>query len=162
MFFWNLLTTSGENPVVKQTFWDKWGTMIILGGIAVLFILGMWWSSRKRKKQQEEATEKLNSLKPGTKIETIGGVFGTIVEMNAADGTFVLETGSEAYGKTYIRFDRNAIARIEPEAVPAVEAAPAAPVEETPAVDEAPEFEPIANKEEVAEEKAPEAEENKD
>ncbi len=155
------LSNSSSSKLVynNPSFFDKYGMPILLGALFVLIILWMFWSSRKRKKQQEETMEKLNSLQPGTKIETIGGVFGTIVEMNKDDGTFVLETGSEKLGKTYIRFDRNAIARIEPSAAPVQQETPA-----EPAVDEAPEFEPVKeNAEEVAEEKTEtETEEKKD
>ena len=153
MFFWNLLTsaaTSASDSTTPQklSFWDKYGMMILVGAFLVLLILGMFWSSRKRRKQQEEQVEKINSLGTGTKVETIGGVFGTIVEMNKKDGTFVLETGSEKYGKSYMIFDRNAIARI-------IEPIENAVVEETESVeDEAPEFAPVA--EEKAEEKTEE------
>ena len=154
MFFWNLLT-SASNSVSDSTggtknlsFWDKYGMMILVGAFLVLLILGMFWSSRKRRKQQQETMEKLNTLGPGTKIETIGGVFGTIVEMNKKEGTFVLETGSDQFGKTYIRFDRNAIARI----IDAVEV-PVEEEQEEPVEDVAPEFAPVADKKETEEKK---------
>lgn len=144
MFFWNLLT-SASNSLSNSTgdtknlsFWDKYGMMILVGAFLVLLILGMVWSSRKRRKQMEEQMEKISSLGAGTKIETIGGVFGTIVEMNKKEGTFILETGSQQFGKTYLCFDRKAIARIiEPIN---------APVEETEesSEDAAPEFAPVA------------------
>ena len=143
MFFWNLLTsvsasTSSGEVAKNLSFWDKYGMMILVGAFLVLLILGMTWSSRKRRKQQEEQMEKISALGAGTKIETIGGIFGTIVEMNKEDGTFVLETGSDKFGKSYLLFDRNAIARI------------ITPIEnvakEEPEIveDEAPEFAPVA------------------
>lgn len=149
MFLWKLLTASeslsdSTTQPANLSFWDKYGMMILVGAFLVLLVLGMFWSNRKRRKQQEEAAEKLNALGAGTKVETIGGIFGTIVEMNKKEGTFVLETGSDQFGKTYIRFDRNAIARI----IDAVEV----PVEEEPVEsveDEAPEFAPIADSAEV-------------
>ncbi|MBQ7770633.1 MAG: preprotein translocase subunit YajC [Clostridia bacterium] len=148
MFLWKLLTASeslsdSTTQPANLSFWDKYGMMILVGAFLVLLVLGMFWSNRKRRKQQEEAAEKLNALGAGTKVETIGGIFGTIVEMNKKEGTFVLETGSDQFGKTYIRFDRNAIARI----IDAVEV----PVEESAenVEDEAPEFAPIADSAEV-------------
>ena len=158
MFLWNLLTgseggtTSDETPTPKTdtTWFQRNGGTLIFVGLLVLLVLWMFWSSRKRRKQQEEVMQKINSLQPGTRVETIGGIFGTIVEMNADEGTFILETGSEKHGKSYLCFDRKAIARIEPSAAPEE---PVAPV-----VDEAPEFEPVA----AVEESAPEMEENKD
>ena len=115
MFFWNLLT-SASNSLSNSTgdtknlsFWDKYGMMILVGAFLVLLILGMVWSSRKRRKQMEEQMEKISSLGAGTKIETIGGVFGTIVEMNKKEGTFILETGSENSGKSYLKLLKEAI-----------------------------------------------------
>ena len=146
MFFWNLLT-SASNSLSNSTgdtknlsFWDKYGMMILVGAFLVLLILGMFWSSRKRRKQQAEQMEKLNALGAGTKIETIGGIFGTIVEMNKKEGTFILETGSQQFGKTYLCFDRNAIARI----IDAVET-PVEEEQEEVAEDVAPEFAPVAD-----------------
>lgn len=154
MFFWNLLT-SASNSLSNSTgdtknlsFWDKYGMMILVGAFLVLLILGMVWSSRKRRKQMEEQMEKISSLGAGTKIETIGGVFGTIVEMNKKEGTFILETGSQQFGKTYLCFDRKAIARI----IDAVEV-PVEEAQEKPAEDVAPEFEPMADNAAETEEK---------
>ena len=154
MFFWNLLT-SASNSLSNSTgdtknlsFWDKYGMMILVGAFLVLLILGMVWSSRKRRKQMEEQMEKISSLGAGTKIETIGGVFGTIVEMNKKEGTFILETGSQQFGKTYLCFDRKAIARI----IDAVEV-PVEEEQEEPAKDVAPEFAPVADSKETEEKK---------
>ena len=154
MFFWNLLT-SASNSLSNSTgdtknlsFWDKYGMMILVGAFLVLLILGMVWSSRKRRKQMEEQMEKISSLGAGTKIETIGGVFGTIVEMNKKEGTFILETGSQQFGKTYLCFDRKAIARI----IDAVEV-PVEEEQEELAKDVAPEFAPVADSKETEEKK---------
>lgn len=151
MFLWNLLTSESPSDSAAQnfSFWSKYGMLFFVGGLLVLFILYMAWSSRKRKKQQEETNEKLSRLGAGTKIETIGGVFGTIVEMNNKEGTFVLETGSDKFGKTYLRFDRNAIARIIEEVK-----APEEPTDEEneeSIEDVAPEFAPVADKAETEE-----------
>ena len=130
--------SDSTTPPQNASFWDKYGMMILVGGFFVLLVLFMTWSSRKRRKQQEETMEKINALQAGTKIETIGGIFGTIVEMNKEDGTFVLETGSDKFGKSYLLFDRNAIARIITPIENVVN-------EEAEVVeDEAPEFAPVA------------------
>lgn len=158
MFLWKLLTASeslSDSTTQNLSFWDKYGMLILVGGFLVLLILGMMWSSRKRRKQQEEANEKLSRLGAGTKVETIGGVFGTIVEMDKENGTFVLETGSDGFGKTYIRFDRNAIARIIEEVNAPEEETEEADAES--AEDAAPEFAPMADKTD-----AEETEEKKD
>ena len=42
-------------------------------------------------------------------MKTVGGVCGIVVEINDDDNTFVLETGNEVNGKSYLRFDKAAI-----------------------------------------------------
>ncbi len=51
----------------------------------------------------------LDAIKPGSKVKTIGGICGVVVEVNAEENTFVLETGTEASGKSYIKFDKQAV-----------------------------------------------------
>ena len=88
----------------------------------------------------------LNAIQPGNKVKTIGGICGVVVEVCPEDNTFVLETGTEASGKSYIKFDKQAVYQTDAVAKPA-EPAPIAeePVEEPfkeetseePAVEEA-------------------------
>jgi RNA binding exosome subunit len=42
-------------------------------------------------------------------VKTIGGICGIVVEVNPEDNTFVLETGTEASGKSYLKFDKQAV-----------------------------------------------------
>ena len=51
----------------------------------------------------------LNAIKPGSKVKTIGGICGVVVEVCPEDNTFIMETGSEASGKSYIKFDKQAV-----------------------------------------------------
>ena len=51
----------------------------------------------------------LNAIQPGSKVKTIGGICGVVVEVCPEDNTFVLETGTEASGKSYIKFDKQAV-----------------------------------------------------
>ncbi|MBQ7830853.1 MAG: preprotein translocase subunit YajC [Clostridia bacterium] len=78
-------------------------------GIVAIFIIWMYFSNKKRMKQQQEYIDRRNSIKPGNKVMTIGGITGTVVEVNPDDNTFVLETGSDELGKSYLRFDKAAI-----------------------------------------------------
>ena len=78
----------------------------------------------------------LNALKPGNKVKTIGGVCGVVVEV-CDDNTFVLETGTEMSGKSYIKFDKQAVYQTDAVAKKA-EPAPAvveAPAEDLPVVE---------------------------
>lgn len=120
---------------------------IILGAIIVLFIVWMVFSGKKRKKQEQEAQDLINAVGPGNKVKTIGGICGIVVEVDKEENTFILETGSEATGKCYIKFDKQAI--YQTDAVveakkPAEETAPEAEsMENTPAEKEAAEA-PVA------------------
>ena len=60
----------------------------------------------------------LNAIRPGNKVKTIGGICGIVVEVNKEDNTFVLETGSEATGKSYVKFDRQAVYQTDAKADP--------------------------------------------
>ncbi|MBQ9117625.1 MAG: preprotein translocase subunit YajC [Clostridia bacterium] len=144
-------TGAGANAMPEWVSWVFMG--VIVAAIVVWFI----FSRKKQKKQQQEYAERINAIKPGNKVKTIGGICGIVVEVCPEDDTFVLETGTEASGKSYLKFDKQAIYQTdavapvkepvaqEPskapveaaEAAPAVEEAPAAVEEETP-VAEAP------------------------
>lgn len=127
MLLWNLMTSSNEGGK------DDWMTWVFLG-VAVLMIGAMFFfSSRNQKKRQQEMQATLSALKPGCKVKTIGGICGVVVEVNREENTFVLETGNDAHGKSYMKFDMIAIYQTDAkkEAAPAEEVAEEAPVEET-------------------------------
>lgn len=85
---------------------EQWIMIIIMFGLMVVFMV---INRRTQKKRQEETQNMLDAICPGTKIKTIGGICGTVVEVCKEDNTFVLETGSETSGKSYIRFDKQAV-----------------------------------------------------
>ena len=116
----NLLssTTPTANP------WSQW---IVLGVIAVAFIVIFILNNRSQKKRQKETVETLNAIKPGNKVKTIGGICGVVVEV-CEDNTIVVETGTEKSGKSFIKFDMQAV--YQTDAV--VEKAEQKPVEEQP------------------------------
>ncbi|MDE6667375.1 MAG: preprotein translocase subunit YajC [Clostridia bacterium] len=78
---------------------------VLIVVIAVFYFL----SNKKRKKQEQDAQDLINAVKPGNKVKTIGGICGIVVEVDNEENTFVLETGTEQSGKSYIKFDRQAI-----------------------------------------------------
>ena len=86
-----------------------WGTFIFMVIIIGMFVLMMFFNRRSQKKRQEESQSILEALKPGNKVKTIGGICGVVVEICRDDNTFVLETGTEKSGKSYIKFDMQAI-----------------------------------------------------
>ena len=122
--FWNLLTEEA-NPIT---------TYVMIGIIIVLFVVMFIFNSRSQKKRQKEQEEILNAVKPGSKVKTIGGICGIVAEVNAEESTFVLETGSEATGKCFIKFDRQAIYQTDAKKeTEKVDETPAEVVDETPA-----------------------------
>lgn len=82
---------------------------IVMFAIIIFFVVWMVISNKKRKKQEEEAQNLINAVGPGNKVKTIGGICGIVVEVDNEENTFILETGSETSGKSYIKFDRQAI-----------------------------------------------------
>lgn len=133
----NLLagTTGGNSTMITVVF-----IVIIVAMIGLLI-----WQTISGKKKQKEAQNMVNQLKKGDRVKTIGGVCGFVVEINDAENTFVLETGTDD-NKSYVKFDKGAIYQTAPANGSAVEAAAQAEkVEETvteekvePATEEAP------------------------
>ena len=124
----NLLTDTPENTG------SPWGMYIMLGAIAILFVVMMVYSRRSQAKRQQETMEMLNAIKPGNKVKTIGGICGVVVEICKDDNTFVLETGTEASGKSYIKFDMQAVYQTDakPEKAQPVAQPQETPFEEAP------------------------------
>ncbi|MCD7729258.1 MAG: preprotein translocase subunit YajC [Clostridia bacterium] len=84
-------------------------TYVILVVFIVIIVVFFVMSSRSNKKKQKEAEELIDAVKPGNKVKTIGGICGIVVEVDKEENTFVLETGTELSGKSYLKFDKQAI-----------------------------------------------------
>ena len=97
----NLLADSGSG--------NKWLSTVFIILIVAAFVAMMIFNSRSQKKRQQESQKMLDAIKPGSKVKTIGGICGVVVEVNVEENTFVLETGTEASGKSYIKFDKQAV-----------------------------------------------------
>ena len=95
---YNLLMGGGNGGLLVMLF-------IVVGLVVVMNV----FSARNQKKKQQEMQDTLNAIKPGSKVKTIGGICGTVVEVCREENTFVLETGNDANGKSYIKFDMVAI-----------------------------------------------------
>lgn len=102
----SLLAEDGANTQTNQNGWLSW---VLIGVLVVLLIGSMFLMNRRNKKREKEAQDRIDAVKPGNKVTTIGGISGIVVEVNSEDNTFVLETGSEECGKCYIKFIRQAI-----------------------------------------------------
>lgn len=106
--------------------------MYVVFGVVIVAMIGLLiWQTISGKKKQKEAQNMLNQLKKGDRVKTIGGVCGFVVEINDAENTFVLETGTDD-NKSYVKFDKGAIYQTAPaqgNAVPATEAETSAETE---------------------------------
>ncbi len=129
------------NSLLEGSFWDNWPMIVIIAVMIVAVVLLYVFGSRKRKKQEKDAQDLINAVKPGNKVKTIGGICGIVVEVDNEENTFVLETGTETSGKSYMKFDRQAIYQTDAVVEKPEPAKPEAK-EETPA--EAPAEEPAA------------------
>ena len=79
-----------------------WIPMILILLMAWLFIF------RPKSKQEKERVNMLNSLKKGDRIQTIGGILGTVVHVR--DDEVVVKVDETS--NTKITFSRNAIHRV--------------------------------------------------
>ena len=114
--FYNLLTEESTTKSGSSTLITIVFVVIIVAMIGLLV-----WQTISGKKKQKEAQNMLNQLKIGDRVKTIGGVCGFVVEINDAENTFVLETGTDA-NKSYVKFDKGAIYQTAPAQGSAVEA----------------------------------------
>ena len=119
------------------------GTWILMIALVAVLVFFMIYNRKAQAKRQKETMDMLNAIKPGNKVKTIGGICGVVVEVCAEDNTFVLETGTEASGKSYLKFDKQAV--YQTDAVAKKEEVVETPVEEkteeAPVVNEEPVFE---------------------
>lgn len=104
---WNLLDETASSSSAASG--SNWQSYVLIGLVVVVFVVFIFLNSRSSKKRQKETQAMLDSIRPGCKVKTIGGICGIVVEVNAEDNTFVLETGTEASGKSYLKFDKQAV-----------------------------------------------------
>ena len=99
------------NLLSEATQTTGYGMYIILGVMLLLFIAFFVYSNYTNKKRQKEAEDKMNSIRVGDRVKTIGGICGIVVEVNDEENTFVLETGVDNSG-SFIKFDKVAMYQI--------------------------------------------------
>ena len=106
MLFNLLNSASASSQAVQGSSAGSWVMILVLFGIIVVFMIV---NRNSQKKRQQETQNMLDAIQPGHKVKTIGGICGVVVEVCPEDNTFVLETGTEASGKSYITFDKQAV-----------------------------------------------------
>lgn len=100
MFLFFKMLLEGEDPAPFD-----WTTVIFIGLMVIVVVFMMILPQRRNKKK---AKEMMDSLSVGSKVTTIGGIMGEVVEINESDNSLVIETGDEN-NKTRMKFIRNAI-----------------------------------------------------
>ena len=128
MIFNLLSAASGSSSSGTGAQENPWMSWVMIGILVVILVVFMVYNRRTQKKRQEETQNTLDAIKPGNKVKTIGGICGIVVEV-CDDNTFVLETGSENSGKSYMKFDKQAV--YQTDAVAEKAAAPVPAAEET-------------------------------
>ena len=108
----------------------QWTSIVPIIVIVVILIAFFVWSFLSQRKKQKAFNDTVNSIKPGNKVKTIGGIVGEVVEVNDAEGTFVLKTGDSEGNFSYMKFDKQAIYQTDATPAPADEA-PAEEAEKT-------------------------------
>ena len=92
------------------------GTEVFLRQFLPLFlIIGVfwWWMSRSRRKERRRFQEMLDNLKRNDRVQTIGGIIGTVVESRGDEVVVKVDESSNVK----LRFSRGAIKEVvrEPE-----------------------------------------------
>lgn len=109
---WNLLDAASDTTQKVDTTGQQIMMYVILGVIIVVFAVWMFISNKKNKQMRAEYDEQLNAIRPGHKVKTAGGICGIVVEV-CDDNTVIIETGSEASGKSYVKMDKESIAQTD-------------------------------------------------
>lgn len=91
-----LAASGGGNPIISLVFMG-----VLLIGLFLIMIL-------PQKKREKQMKQMLDSLRPGTRIRTIGGIYGTIVTVKEDLVTIV--TGPDDVRLVFVK---GAIATIE-------------------------------------------------
>lgn len=88
------------------------GLQMLLQGpmipILLMIVVFLWWTSRSRSKERQKFEDMLNSLKRNDKIQTIGGILGTVVETRGNEVVVKVDETSNVK----MRFNRSAIKEV--------------------------------------------------
>ena len=90
---------------------NDWIFYVILGVLVLVFVAMIVTQSRKRRTAQAEYAGMLETLRPGMRVKTVGGVIGKIREIREeAPGfkTVMIETG-DAKNPSLVTYDLQAI-----------------------------------------------------
>ena len=86
--------------LVQASQGSGWSSLILFGGIAIVFYFFMIRPQQKKQKQQKKFIEE---LKKGDTVVTIGGIHGKIVDQTDTTVTLDIDRG------TKIKFEKSSI-----------------------------------------------------
>lgn len=101
MNFITLLQAQG-GAAAGQTAGSSWSMWIML---ILIFVVMWFFMIRPQRKQQKELQKFREGLKKGDKVVTVGGIFGTVVEVK--EKSLLLEVDSNVK----IRVDKNSVVK---------------------------------------------------
>ncbi len=88
-----------QNQPPQGSGWMTWAMLILIVVVMWFFMI------RPQRKQQKELQNFRDSLKKGDKVVTIGGIYGTVVEIK--DKTVLIEVDSNVK----LRVDKNSLVK---------------------------------------------------
>lgn len=98
----NILTFVLQTAAGQQPAGGGWSMWVML----ILIIVVMWFFMiRPQRKQQKELQKFRDGLKKGDKIVTIGGIYGTVVEVK--EKTLLIEVDSSVK----LKVDKNSVVK---------------------------------------------------
>jgi len=82
----------------------------------MVLVIGVLWIFffRAKKKQDRQRNDTLEKLRPGQRVQTIGGILGVITQVNEKEVTVKVDETNNVK----IKFSRNAIHRVQDEEKP--------------------------------------------
>lgn len=81
---------------------------ILLLGMGVFMVMVLFTSGRRQKKEQRERQSMLDALKRNDKVQTIGGIIGTVAEVRTDEVVLKVDDA----GQNRVRFARSAIQQV--------------------------------------------------
>ncbi len=94
-----------DSAAGAESFLANYGMLIIM---VVAIIVMLVFSSRSNKKRQKQYQQMLDDIKPGSRVRTIGGIYGTVTKVQ--DDVVIVSVGPD---KARLVFTKQAIASIE-------------------------------------------------
>ncbi len=98
-------TQPGGPPLSgTEVFLKQFMPLILIVGVF------MWWMSRSRRKERQRYEDMLRNLKRNDRVQTIGGILGTVVETRDKENEVVVKV--DEANNVKIRFNRSAIKEV--------------------------------------------------